>query len=122
MRIEPVFNLFGGLSLDEIPLFCTGPEATAIQALGLWGATVPLPDFLLRAFPNIRRPTLVVWGMQDKALLPIQLEGLDELIDDLSVVRLPNVGHFAPWEAPDAVADALRPFLAGEAAATAPGT
>jgi pimeloyl-ACP methyl ester carboxylesterase len=86
------------------------------------GATVPLPDFLLRAFPSIKIPTLVVWGMLDKALLPIQLDGLDALIDDLTVVRLPNVGHFAPWEAPDAVADALRPFLAGEAAATAPKT
>jgi pimeloyl-ACP methyl ester carboxylesterase len=86
------------------------------------GATVPLPDFLLRAFPSIKIPTLVVWGMLDKALLPIQLDGLDELIDDLSIVRLPDVGHFAPWEAPDAVADAMRPFLAGEAAATAAGT
>ncbi|WP_308515565.1 alpha/beta hydrolase [Sphingomonas flavescens] len=86
------------------------------------GATLPLPDFLLRAFPSIKIPTLVVWGMLDKALLPIQLEGLNELIDDLTVVRLPDVGHFAPWEAPDAVADALRPFLAGEAAATAAAT
>ncbi len=86
------------------------------------GATVPLPDFLLRAFPSIKIPTLVVWGMLDKALLPIQLDGLDELIDDLSIVRLPDVGHFAPWEAPDAVADAMRPFLAGEAAATAAAT
>jgi pimeloyl-ACP methyl ester carboxylesterase len=86
------------------------------------GATVPLSDFLLRAFPSIKIPTLVVWGMLDKALLPVQLEGLDELIDELRVVQLPDVGHFAPWEAPDAVADALRPFLAGEAAATAAGT
>jgi pimeloyl-ACP methyl ester carboxylesterase len=85
------------------------------------GATVPLPDLLLRVFPSIKIPTLVVWGILDKALLPIQLDGLDELIDDLTVVRLPEVGHFAPWEAPDAVADALRPFLAGEAAATAAG-
>ena len=82
------------------------------------GATVPLPDFLLRAFPSITIPTLVIWAMEDKALLPIQLEGLDNLVDDLAIVRLPDVGHFAPWEAPDAVADALRPFLAGEAAAT----
>lgn len=84
------------------------------------GVTVPLPDFLLRAFPRVKVPTLVVWGMQDKALLPLQLEGLDELIDDLSIVRLNDVGHFAPWEAGDAVAQALEPFLASEAAATAP--
>ena len=83
------------------------------------GATVPLPDFLLRAFPKVKVPTLVIWGMQDKALLPIQLDGLDALIDDLTIIRLPEVGHFAPWEAADEVAGALAPFLAGEAVATA---
>ena len=75
-------------------------------------ATAPIPDWVLGALPNLRVPTLVVWGMRDKALLPIQLDGLDRLIDDLEIVRLPDAGHFAPWEAPDAVADALRGFLA----------
>ena len=84
------------------------------------GATVPLPDFLLRAFPKVKVPTLVIWGMQDKALLPLQLDGLDALIEDVTIVRLPDTGHFAPWEAGDAVAAALEPFLANEAAATAP--
>lgn len=75
------------------------------------GATVPLPDFLLRAFPQIQVPTLVVWGMKDPALLPLQLEGLETLVDDLTVVKLPEAGHFAPWEASDQVASALRDFL-----------
>jgi len=52
-------------------------------------------------------------------LLPVQLEGLDRLVADLKVVRLPNSGHFAPWEAPDAVAAALRLFLAADAEARA---
>jgi pimeloyl-ACP methyl ester carboxylesterase len=76
------------------------------------GVTVPLPDFLLRAFPKIRVPTLVIWGMKDPALLPVQLEGLDELVDDLRIVKLPDAGHFAPWEAGEQVAVALRDFLA----------
>lgn len=75
------------------------------------GATVAVPDFLLRAFPKIRVPTLVVWGMKDPALLPLQLEGLDVLVDDLTIVKLPKAGHFAPWEAPQEVASALRDFL-----------
>lgn len=75
------------------------------------GATVAVPDFLLRAFPKIHVPTLVVWGMKDPALLPLQLEGLEALVDDLTVVKLPDAGHFAPWEAPDEVASALRDFL-----------
>lgn len=75
------------------------------------GATVAVPDFLLRSFPMIHVPTLVVWGMKDPALLPLQLEGLEALVDDLTVVKLPDAGHFAPWEAPDQVASALRDFL-----------
>ena len=75
------------------------------------GVTVPLPDWLLRAFPKIKVPTLVIWGMKDPALLPLQLEGLDKLVENLSVVKLPDAGHFAPWEAGEEVADALRDFL-----------
>ena len=76
------------------------------------GVTVPLPDWLLGAFPKIRIPVRVIWGMNDAALLPIQLDGLEALIDEVEIVRLPGVGHFAPWEAPGQVAAALSPFLA----------
>ena len=76
--------------------------------------TIPIPDWVLGAFPVIRVPTLVVWGMKDKALLPVQLEGLERLVEDLQIVRVPGAGHFFPWEKPQAVAEALRPFLAGE--------
>ncbi|MDQ3478843.1 MAG: alpha/beta hydrolase [Pseudomonadota bacterium] len=83
------------------------------------GITVPLPDWLLNPFPKVAVPTLVIWGMRDRALLPVQLEGLDRLVEQLAVVRIPDAGHFAPWEAPDAVAAALAPFLAEEGVATA---
>ena len=73
--------------------------------------TVPLPDLLLRAFPSVKVPTLVIWGMKDSALLPMQLDGLDQLVEDLTVVRLPSAGHFAPWEAGDEVAGVLRDWL-----------
>ena len=57
-------------------------------------------------------------GLQ--ALVWVQeLDGLDELVDDLSVMRIPQAGHFAPWEAPDEVAGALQPFLAADVKASA---
>jgi pimeloyl-ACP methyl ester carboxylesterase len=83
------------------------------------GVTLPLPQWVLGAFPSVEIPTLVIWGMQDKALLPIQLDGLDSLVEDLQIAPVPDAGHFAPWEAPDEVVAALRPFLAGESAASA---
>lgn len=43
IRKEPVYNLIGGLSRDEITFYCTTPEPLAIKRLGFWGAKVPLP-------------------------------------------------------------------------------
>ena len=74
------------------------------------GVTVPIPDWVLRLAPKIPVPVRVIWGMSDKALLPVQLEGIGEVGDDVEVFPLPGVGHFAPWEAPDQVVDALAPF------------
>jgi pimeloyl-ACP methyl ester carboxylesterase len=74
--------------------------------------TVPIPDWVLGAFPKLSIPTLVIWGMRDKALLPLQLDGLERLVDDLTVVRVADAGHFVPWEKPEAVAAALEGFLA----------
>ena len=84
------------------------------------GISVPLPDWLLGAFSTVKVPTLVIWGMKDSALLPIQLEGLDRLVEGVTIIRMPQAGHFAPWEAGDQVVAALEPFLAAQAAATAP--
>ncbi len=83
------------------------------------GAGAPLPDWLLRFSKKIAIPTLVVWGMRDPALLPVQLEHLDEVVENVRIVRLAGAGHFAPWEAAEDVANALAPFLAGEGVATA---
>jgi len=76
------------------------------------GIIVDIPDLVLRAFPKIKIPVRVIWGLDDKALLPIQLEGIGEIGDDVEVFPLKGVGHFAPWEAPRQVAEALLPFLA----------
>lgn len=62
--------------------------------------------------PPLTIPTLVIWAMDDLALPPENLEGLDKAISDLTVVEVPDCGHFVPWEAPDAVNAAMDEFLA----------
>jgi len=71
----------------------------------------PRPAWTRGPFPSIKVPTLVVWGMKDKALLPVQLEGLNVLVDDLTLVRVEEAGHFIPWERPEPVVDAIGAFM-----------
>ena len=53
-------------------------------------------------------------GKRDKffldALLPCQLAGLDTLVRDLTIRKI-DAGHFSPWEAPEAVTQAMREWL-----------
>lgn len=79
------------------------------------GERAQRPDWVDRDFPMLHLPIHIVWGMKDPALLPCQLEGLDELADRCSVTRVEDAGHFIPWEKPEAVAKALKPFLAAAA-------
>lgn len=63
------------------------------------------------AFPKLDIPTLVIWGMGDEALLPANLEGLDNWVSDLTIEPIEGAGHFISWEAPDPVNAAMDRFL-----------
>lgn len=76
------------------------------------GEEIERPAWIDEPFPRLAMPVLVIWGMRDKALLPVQLEGLDALVDDLTLAPIADAGHFVPWEAPEAVTEAIRAFLA----------
>ncbi|MFN3863310.1 MAG: alpha/beta fold hydrolase [Erythrobacter sp.] len=65
------------------------------------------------ALPRLTIPCLVIWALDDLALPPENLDGLEDIIDPLTIVRVPDCGHFVPWEAPDAVNAAMEAFLAG---------
>ncbi|GMN02682.1 alpha/beta fold hydrolase [Erythrobacter sp. MTPC3] len=81
--------------------------------------TVPTMDepfeipaaYVAPVLPKLTIPTLVIWALDDLALPPENLEGLDEIIDPLTIERVPDCGHFVPWEAPGAVNAAMTQFL-----------
>ena len=68
-------------------------------------------DYTPPPLPDLAIPTLVIWALDDLALPPENLEGMDDFIDDLTLVKVPDCGHFVPWEAPDAVNAAMEEFL-----------
>jgi pimeloyl-ACP methyl ester carboxylesterase len=75
-------------------------------------AAVSLPMEMLR----IERPTLVIWGQQDHALLPSLTEGLADYIADLTLVPLPKASHWVVHEEPERVVQEISAFLARGAA------
>ncbi len=62
--------------------------------------------------PDLKLPTLVIWALDDLALPASNLDGLDTIIPDLTLVQVPDCGHFVTWEAPQAFNAALDAFLA----------
>jgi len=78
------------------------------------GEKASAPLWTRLPFPHVTQPTLVAWGLKDSALLPVQLEGLHALVDDLRLVTSPTASHFVTWEEPEFVTSAIREFLARE--------
>jgi pimeloyl-ACP methyl ester carboxylesterase len=68
-------------------------------------------DWQPPALPPLAIPTLVIWAMDDVALPPCNLEGLEAVVSNLSLVKVPDFGHFVTWQAPDAVNAAMEGFL-----------
>jgi pimeloyl-ACP methyl ester carboxylesterase len=65
------------------------------------------PLWLDAPFPPVTQPTLVIWGLGDKALLPSQLEGLGDYVPDMRLEKV-DAGHFVPWENPRAILAAMK--------------
>jgi epoxide hydrolase 4 len=62
--------------------------------------------------PMVRVPTLVIWGEQDPHLMASNLDGLDALVPDLTVRRIPDGTHWVIHEQPKVVMGHMRAFMA----------
>ncbi len=70
------------------------------------------PAFAAGAFPTLDIPTLLIWAMDDLALPPSNLDGIEDLVPQVTVVPVHDCGHFVIWEKPDIVNAAMKQFLA----------
>lgn len=82
-------------------------------------ASMRIPDLGQEYFRNVTRepittslkitvPTMVIWGMQDAAQLPGLLDGLEDYVSDLTLVRLEDAGHYPMRTHQDEVISAIR--------------
>ena len=85
------------------------------RASPLFPATETEPGARAVAIPpemaTVRRPTLLIWGMRDEALLPRLLEGLDSYVPDLRIERIEDGTHWVVHEQPARVNALIRSFL-----------
>ncbi|HSR32322.1 MAG TPA: alpha/beta hydrolase [Anaerolineae bacterium] len=62
-------------------------------------------------YQKITIPTLVIWGLQDQALVAHNLDGLSEWVTDLTVMTMADAGHFVHEDKPEQVTRHLLTWL-----------
>ncbi len=97
-------GLQGGLNY-----YCASPLKPDVSGLPHTGEIqqLVLPESMLR----IEVPTLLLWGMQDVALLPHLNEGLAAYIPQLKYVPLENGSHWVVHEHPAMIQREIATFL-----------
>ena len=70
-------------------------------------AAVTIPRNLL----DVHVPTLVLWAMNDTALPPAMLDGLEDFVPCLQLERIEGASHWVLHEQPERVINALQAFL-----------
>jgi pimeloyl-ACP methyl ester carboxylesterase len=81
------------------------PLMTVRDTLPLWETG------FAKRIGEIRHPTLIVWGEQDRVFPLLVGEELQRTIRESGLVRIPNAGHIPQWERPDLVNRAMIEFL-----------
>ncbi|HTK96192.1 MAG TPA: alpha/beta fold hydrolase [Terriglobales bacterium] len=85
-------------------------ESTVAGIAALQQGMAERPDSV-PTLAAINVPTLVVVGEEDTLTPPSDAQQLHEGIAGSRLVRIPQAGHFAPFEQPEAFAKAVRAFL-----------
>lgn len=94
--------------VEEIRVLVTTP-ASALRVLHL--ARAAKRDRLEEHLPDIRVPTLLVWGEEDRVTPPDVARQFEALIPDSTLVFLPRCGHVPMLERPDGFNAAVRAWL-----------
>ena len=81
------------------------PLMTVRDTLPLWES-----GFATR-IGEIRHPTLILWGEEDRVFPLPAGENLQRTIKGSALVRIPNAGHIPQWERPDLANRAMIEFL-----------
>ena len=98
---RPGSGLTGGLNYYRVSPLRPAREGDAAAA----GVELPPEAF------TVKLPTLVLWAMQDSALLPELLGGLQRWVPQMQLERIERATHWVVHEQPARVAASIQRFL-----------
>ena len=98
---RPGAGLTGGLNYYRVSPLRPAREGDAAAA----GVELPPEAF------TVKLPTLVLWAMQDSALLPELLGGLERWVPQMQLERIERATHWVVHEQPARVAASIQRFL-----------
>ena len=75
------------------------------------GQPAPQIPTLPRERLTIAAPTFVLWALDDSALLPGLLEGLEDYVPKLDLKKVPGATHWLVHEQPEFVAREIEAFV-----------
>lgn len=81
------------------------PLLTLPKNLPLW------EDGFAKRFAEIRHPTLILWGAEDRLFPPAVGQALHAAIPGSTFSLIPEAGHIPQWERPDIATPILLKFL-----------
>ena len=100
---------FTKLPDSELAAIVRGREAFALYG---WKPYMHNPR-LKRWLHRINRPTLLLWGAEDRIVTPAYGEGWRQAIPGARLELISSAGHFPHWEQPEAFVDRLAAFVEG---------
>jgi pimeloyl-ACP methyl ester carboxylesterase len=98
---------FTGLPESELTAIVRGREAFALYG---WRPYMHNPR-LRRWLHRIDRPTLLLWGAEDRIVTPAYGDGWRQAIPGSRLEIIPRAGHFPHWERPEAFVERLSAFV-----------
>jgi pimeloyl-ACP methyl ester carboxylesterase len=98
---------FTQLSESELAAIVRGREAFALYG---WKPYMHNPR-LKRWLHRIDRPTLLLWGSEDRIVTPAYGEGWRQEIPGARLETIQQAGHFPHWERPEAFVERLTAFI-----------
>jgi pimeloyl-ACP methyl ester carboxylesterase len=98
---------FTKLPDSELAAIVRGRQAFALYG---WKPYMHNPR-LKRWLHRIDRPTLLLWGAEDRIVTPAYGEGWRRAIPGARLETIPQAGHFPHWEQPEAFVERVSAFL-----------